>query len=145
MSAEERIPPTGEVKLFDSPRELFQYLDEEISRLRATLGELLRRLETAKAKAEMMTKLESILRQLSSQSGLSGTVLNLDTVNVYINPNPKQEYDVLVDLIRRMQDRIVYLERIRKTLEPLTGLGDVNISLEVVMINGVPKNIIVKM
>ena len=145
MSAEERIPPTGEVREFESPRELFQFLDEEISRLRASLGELLRRLEAAKAKAEMMTKLESILRQLSGQGGLGGTVLTMDNVNVYINPDPKQEYDVLVDLIRRMQDRIVYLERVRKGLEPLSGLGDVNITLEVVLINGVPKNIIVKM
>ncbi len=145
MSAEERIPPMGEIRVFESPRDLFQFLDDEIAKLRASLGELLRRLETAKAKAEMVSKLESILKQLSSQSGLGGTTLTLNSVNVYINPNPRQEYDVLVDLIRRMQDRIVYLERIRKTLEPLSNLGDVNISLEVVLINGIPKNILVKM
>ena len=144
--SEQRIPPSVEVREFASPKELFTYLDEEIARLRANLGEYLRRLETVKTKAEMLGKLESIVKQLQGGAGgIGGTVINLDNVEVAINPTPKQEFDFLVEAIKHLQDRIVYLEKVRKGLEPLSGLGDVNITIEAVMINGVPKSLLVKM
>jgi len=143
--SEQRIPPSVEVKEFGSPKELFAYLDEEIARLRASLGEYLRRLEAVKTKAEMLGKLENIIKQIQGGGGgIGGTVLNLDGVDVAINPTPKQEFDFMVEVIKHLQDRIVYLEKVRKGLEPLLGLGDVNITIEAVMANGVPKSLLIK-
>ncbi len=144
--SEQRIPPSVEVKEFGSPKELFAYLDEEIARLRASLGEYLRRLEAVKTKAEMLGKLENIIKQIQGGGGgVGGTVLNLDGVDVAINPTPKQEFDFMVEVIKHLQDRIVYLEKVRKGLEPLSGLGDVNITIEAVMVNGIPKSLLIKM
>ena len=143
--SEQRIPPSVEVKEFGSPKELFAYLDEEIARLRASLGEYLRRLEAVKTKAEMLGRLENIIKQIQGGGGgIGGTVLNLDGVDVAINPTPKQEFDFMVEVIKHLQDRIVYLEKVRKGLEPLLGLGDVNITIEAVMANGVPKSLLIK-
>ncbi len=138
-------PPQVEIKEFTNLKSLFQYIDEEIARFRAELGELLRRLEEAKAKAEMMVKLERIVKELAGRESLGGATIDLGGVLVYVNPSPKQEFDIFVEAIRNMQDRIVHLERIKKNIEPLTKMGDIEFKMEVVLKNGIPHSIILKM
>ncbi|MEB3780417.1 MAG: hypothetical protein GSR85_09375 [Desulfurococcales archaeon] len=139
------VPPQVEIREFTNLKSLFQYIDEEIARFRAELGELLRRLEEAKAKAEMMEKLERIVKELAGQESIGGATIDLGGVLVYVNPTPKQEFDIFVEAIRNMQDRIVHLERIKKNIEPLTKMGDIEFKMEVILRNGVPHAIVLKM
>ncbi|MCE4598878.1 MAG: hypothetical protein F7C81_01605 [Desulfurococcales archaeon] len=139
------VPPQVEIREFTNLKSLFQYIDEEIARFRAELGELLRRLEEAKAKAEMMEKLERIVKELAGRESIGGATIDLGGVLVYVNPTPKQEFDIFVEAIRNMQDRIVHLERIKKNIEPLTKMGDIEFKMEVILRNGVPHAIVLKM
>jgi len=130
---------------YNSVSEFFKHLDSKIVELRSQLGELLRRLENAKAKAEVLVKLESLLAETAAGSKLGGTEINLGQAKAIINPTPKQEFEILVDVVRSIQNRIVALERIRKDVEPLSRLGEVDLTLEVVYENGLPTKILIRM
>ena len=130
---------------YNSVSEFFKHLDTKIVELRSQLGELLRRLENAKAKAEVLVKLESLLAETAAGGKLGGTEISLGQARAIINPTPKQEFDILVDVVRSIQNRIVALERIRKDVEPLNRLGELDLTLEVVYENGLPTKILVKM
>jgi len=130
---------------YNSVSEFFKDLDTKIVELRSQLGELLRRLENAKAKAEVLVKLESLLAETAAGGKLGGTEISLGQAKAIINPTPKQEFDILVDVVRSIQNRIVALERIRKDVEPLSKLGELDLTLEVVYENGLPTKILVKM
>jgi len=130
---------------YNSVSDFFKDLDTKIVELRSQLGELLRRLENAKAKAEVLVKLESLLAETAAGGKLGGTEISLGQAKAIINPTPKQEFDILVDVVRSIQNRIVALERIRKDVEPLSKLGELDLTLEVVYENGLPTKILVKM
>ncbi|MEB3760323.1 MAG: hypothetical protein GSR72_02870 [Desulfurococcales archaeon] len=140
---------TGQTKLLDIKRyssvgDLIKELDAEITRLKGELGELLRRLESAKAKAEVLVKLENLL-STAGGGKLGGTEIPLGQAKAIINPTPKQEFDILVDVVRSLQNRIIALERVRKDMDPLVRLGDIDLALEVIYENGIPSRILVKM
>ncbi len=141
---------TGQTKLLDikkysSVGDLVKELDAEITRLKGELGELLRRLESAKAKAEVLVKLENLLSTAAGGGKLGGTEIPLGQAKAIINPTPKQEFDILVDVVRSLQNRIIALERVRKDMDPLVRLGDLDLTLEVIYENGIPSRILVKM
>ncbi len=130
---------------YNSVGEFFKHLDSKIVELRSQLGELLRRLENAKAKAEVLVKLESLLAEAAAGGKLGGTEISLGQAKAIINPTPKQEFDILVDVVRSIQNRIVALERVRKDVEPLSRLGELDLTLEVVYENGLPTKILIRM
>jgi len=142
--AASRMPPAVELVQFNGISEFNKFLDDEISRLRSQLGEFLRRLEAAKAKAEIMAKVESFLAELAKGQGGGGSQgreLQLGPVTVIINPTPKQELDALVATARSLQERIVTLERIKKGLEPLQKMPAVDVKVEVLMENKIPTRV----
>ncbi|MEB3844475.1 MAG: hypothetical protein LRS48_02185 [Desulfurococcales archaeon] len=132
-----------DIRRYNSVSDFIKDIDAEITRLKGELGELLRRLENAKAKAEVLVKLESLLAGTGGKLG--GTELNLGQAKAIINPTPKQEFDILVDVVRSLQNRIIALERARKDLDPLVRIGDLDLTLEVIYENGVPSRILVRM
>ena len=139
-----RMPPVIELVPFNSIADFNKFLDEEISRLRSQLGEFLRRLEAAKARAEIMAKIESFLAELArEQAGAEaqGRQLQLGPVSVVVNPTPKQELDALVATARSLQERIVTLEKIKKGIEPLQKMPSVEVKIEVLMENRIPTKI----
>ena len=134
-----------DIVTFSSVSDFFKDLDTKLVEMRSKLGALLRRLEDAKAKAEVLVRLESLLAEAARGAKIGGTEINLGSAKAIINPTPKQEFDLLVDVVRSLQNRIVALERIRKEVEPLSKLGDLELTLEVVYENGLPTRILIRM
>ena len=147
MAAENK-PDVIEITQFDNVSTLLQHLDAKISELRTQLGDYLRKLENMKVKAETMLKFESLLGELAKGAGgatTGGKELELGPVKVLINPSPKQELELMIDVVRSLQDRIVTLEKIRKSIEPLSKLSDIELTLEVIFRNSIPSQIIIRM
>jgi hypothetical protein len=139
-----RVPPVVDLVTFNNVADFTKFIDEEISKLRSQLGEFLRRLEAAKARADIMTKIESFLSELARGQGAGaaqGRQLQLGPVNVIVNPTPKQELDALVAAARSLQERIVVLERIKKSIEPLQKMPAVDVKIEVLMENKIPTKV----
>ena len=139
-------PRNLEFKQFNGVRELLDWLDNEISNTKAVLGDLLRIVEEDKAKAEIVTRLESLLSEISGSkpAGLREAQLELGGVKVYINPTPKLELDLLIDVLRSIQQKVVQLERVKKSLEPLAKIDVGGIKVSVISENGVPRHVLIK-
>ena len=142
--------PVGEknvyIMKFDGVKNLLEYLDREIAENKKLLGDLLREVERVKVAADATSRLEAILKELGGATPPAAAAeLDLEGIKVYINPSPRVELQVLVDAIRGLQQKILQLERTRKSLEPLTKLGELNADINVVFEDGVIRTIVIKL
>ncbi|MCE4611535.1 MAG: hypothetical protein F7B17_06165 [Desulfurococcales archaeon] len=130
---------------FGNVKDLFEYMDKEIAESKKMLGDMLREVEKIRVAADLSSKLEELLKDLGG-AGMpqAAAELELDGVKVYVNPTPRLELQVLVDAIKGMQERILQLERARKSLEPLSKLEGVNASINVILEGGNVKTVIIK-
>jgi len=132
------------VREFNSLAEFMKYLDDEISEHRRRLGELLKRLEELRVRAEQEKKLKSVLTKLGvPESGTSNEVA-LRNLRIIINPATSQELTAMESAIEALNNRIAQLSAIRKEVEVLGGL-DVEVRLAVVYIAGLPRVLLLRM
>jgi len=130
---------------FDSVRDMLEYLSNEISKTKTLLGDLLRRVEEDKAKADIMNQIESLLAEVAGRPARPPEAqLELGGIKIYINPSPKAELDLLLDVLRSVQQRVVQLERAKKSLEPLSKIEGAGIKVTLILENGVPKHVLIK-
>ena len=150
--AETKLPPVTDLKSFGSVSELNSFIDREISELKAQLGEHLRRLEAVKAKAETLVKFENLLSELAKAARRGGAMsvaeekeFEIGAMKIVVNPSPKQELEILIATVRSLQERIMLLERIKKSLEQLARIQDIEIKLEVLFENEIPTKVFIRM
>ncbi len=150
--AEAKLSTVVDIISFNSISEFNNYLDGEINKLKSQLGEYLRRLEAVKAKAETLVRFESLLAELAKAAKSEGKGLGLEereftlgTTKIVVNPSPKQELEALVAIVRSLQERIMLLEKIKKNLEQLAKIQDIEIKLDVLFENTIPVKIFIKM
>lgn len=134
-----------EIKEFSSLTELFKYLDTQIDELRRKLGELLRVIEEVRIKAEQERKLKSLLSKVTGTSVESqSTVVELKNLKLLINPNAESEMSLLEQLAETINNKMMLLQSIRRDLEVLRG-EDIIASIRVIMIDGIPRGVILKL
>jgi len=134
-----------EIKEFSSLAELFKYLDTQIDELRRKLGELLRIIEEVRVKAEQERKLKSLLSKVTGTSIESqSTVVELKNLKLLINPNAESEMSLLEQLAETINNKMMLLQSIRRDLEVLRG-EDIIASIRVIMIDGIPRGVILKL
>jgi len=133
-----------EIKEFGSVDELLRYIDQQIDTLRKQLGELLRAIEESRIKAEQERKLKELLAKLSGGNiPETPSVVELKNIRLYINPSAENEISLLEQAAEVINNKMMLLQAIRKDLEALTGV-DINTTLKVVIVDGVPKALIIK-
>jgi|UniRef100_A0A7J3Z5E6 hypothetical protein len=132
------------IREFNSLAEFMKYLDDEISEHRRRLGELLKRLEELRVRAEQEKKLKSVLTKLGvPESGTSNEVA-LRNLRIIINPAASQELTAMESAIEALNNRIAQLSAIRKEVEVLGGL-DVEVRLAVIYVDGLPRVLLLRM
>jgi len=65
-------------------------------------------------------------------------------VKIVINPTAEQELALVEAALENLNTKIAQLTAIRKDLDTLAPLGDINVRITVVYVEGVPKNILIK-
>lgn len=150
--AEAKLSTVVDMVSFNSISEFNNYLDSEINKLKSQLGEYLRRLEAVKAKAETLVRFESLLAELAKAAKSEGKGLGLEEreftlgiTKIVVNPSPKQELEALVAIVRSLQERIMLIEKIKKNLEQLAKIQDIEIKLDVLFENTIPVKIFIRM
>ncbi len=130
---------------FDSVRDMLDYLSNEIARMKTLLGDLLRIVEEDKAKADIMNQLEQVFSELANRPiRPQEAEFELGGIRVIVNPTPKSELDILLDVLRSVQQKVVHLERAKKSLEPLSKIEAVGIKVTLIMEGGVPRHVLIK-
>jgi flagellar biosynthesis chaperone FliJ len=132
------------VREFNSLAEFMKYLDDEISEHRRRLGELLKRLEELRVRAEQEKKLKSVLTKLGVPESSTSNEVALRNLRIIINPAASQELTAMESAIEALNNRIAQLSAIRKEVEVLGGL-DVEVRLAVVYVDGLPRVLLLRM
>ncbi|RLG86281.1 MAG: hypothetical protein DRO39_03580 [Thermoprotei archaeon] len=134
-----------EMREFSSLSDFIKFVDGELAELRRSLGELLRVLEDVRAKAEQDKKLRELLSKLTGASGAqpSPPVVDLRGLKVAINPSAEVELGLLEQLVEALNTKITQLQAIRKEIEVLGGT-DIEASVKAIIIDGVPRALIIK-
>ncbi len=134
-----------EFREFRTLDELFRYIDSQIEDLRKKLGDLLRLVEEARLRAEQERKLKSALsRILGSSIETSSPVVELKNIKIYVNPSAENEISLFEQLAEAINTKIMQLQAIRKDLEVFRDLN-LTTPLRVVIIDGVPRSIMIKL
>ncbi|MEM1982670.1 MAG: hypothetical protein QXZ63_03290 [Sulfolobales archaeon] len=130
---------------FNNFKEMLASLDEDIIEIKRVLGELLRRMESLKAKIESEKALKDVLSKIGvsqSQQQISN-VVNLKKVKITIMPTTEQELISLESFVEYLTSRMILLENIKKELS-LFSLANIEAKIEVIYVDGLPKEIYIK-
>jgi prefoldin subunit 5 len=132
------------VKEYSTIAEFIKSVDDAIAELRKVLGEHLRKIEELRVRVEQEAKLKSVISRLGLTAAPSGTELSLKTIKIVVNPTAEQELAMLEQALESINNRLTQLTALRKDLDALAPLSDVNVKITVVYVDGIPKNIILR-
>jgi len=132
------------VKEYSTIAEFIKSVDDAIADLRRILGEHLRKIEELRVRVEQEAKLKSVISRLGLTTAPSGAELSLKTIKIVVNPTAEQELAMLEQALESINNRLTQLTALRKDLDALAPLSDVNVKITVIYVDGIPKNIILR-
>lgn len=131
------------VKEYNSIGEFIKAVDEIIANYRKALGELLRRLEEIRLKAEQEKHVRAILSKLGLTDVSKANEVDLKGIKLVYNPTLLQEQAHLETLAEAINNKITMLSAIKKELEVFGG-ADVRVKTVVLFVDDIPKTIMLK-
>ncbi|MEM4692681.1 MAG: hypothetical protein QXR70_05045, partial [Sulfolobales archaeon] len=94
MSSHKDLAST-EIKEFNSVAEFIKDIDEDIAELRRRMGDLLKKLEELRIKAEQEKKIKELLGKLGVKSEVVTNTVSLRGLTLIFNPTAEQEQTAL--------------------------------------------------
>lgn len=132
------------VREFESVSEFLRSVDDTISEYRKRLGELLRKLEELRVRAEQEKKLKAILSKLGLSESTVTNEVALRNVRIVVNPTAMQELAAIEAAVEALNNKVALLAAVRKELEILSGI-EVGAKLSVIYVDDVPRTIVLRL
>ncbi|MCI4438076.1 MAG: hypothetical protein JHC33_14820 [Ignisphaera sp.] len=132
------------VREFSSVNELLKFLDDEIANYRRVLGEMLKRLEELRVRAEQEKKLKSVLAKLGLPETQTQNEVALRNIRIVVNPSASQELAALEQAVESLNNRLTQLIAIRKEVETLSNI-DVETKITLVYVDNMPRIVLLRM
>ncbi len=136
-----------ELKEYESATEISDNLDNEISKVKSTLGEYLRRLDDIRSLAERSKKIREMVFKLAGKKGGEGNLgeINIGELNIILDAGPFHELTAIEKVVRSQQDRLSLLQKAREALKWLDEVEETEgIKYLVVERDGAPEKILLK-
>ena len=132
------------VREFENVSEFLKSVDDTISEYRKRLGELLRKLEELRVRAEQEKKLKAILSKLGLSETTVANEVVLRNVRIVVNPTAMQELTAMEAAVEALNNKVALLTAVRKELEILSGI-EVGAKLSVIYVDEVPRTIVLRL
>ena len=132
------------IREFESISEFLKSVDDTISEYRKRLGELLRRLEELRVRAEQEKKLRALLSKLGLSETAVANEVALRNVRIVVNPTAIQELTAMEAAVEALNNKVTLLTAVRKELEILSGI-EVGAKLSVIYVDEVPRTIVLRL
>jgi hypothetical protein len=136
-----------EIKEYKSANEIGKALDDEITRIKSTLGDYLRRLDEIRTLAERSKKVREVVSKLAGKktaNNSSGYIVVGD-LNVIVDASPFHELTAIDEVVRSHQDRLLKLQKAREDMRWIDQIEDAEgLKYMALESNGVPTRILLK-
>lgn len=136
-----------EIREYEKVADLVKPVDDQINKIRSLLGDYLRRLDEARVRIEKLNKVRSSLAKIvGGEVAVSQGSQEIDLMGlkIIVNPTPQDEISVYEEVVKDLQNRLTVLQRVKKALEPLSGM-DVDVGVSVLIRDEVPVKILVRL
>ena len=136
-----------ELKTYDSAVRIAEAIEEEITRTKILLGEYLRRLDVTRAMAERSKKIRQVAFKLAGKKASHETLgeVTVGSIRVVLDANPIHELTAIEEVVRFHQERLLDLEKSRKSMKWMDQIGNTEgIKCLVVERDGIPKRVLLK-
>jgi len=136
-----------EIKVFRTPGELINVLDNEIERIKTLLEQYMGMLDEQKAKIEKLQRLSESLGKLFGKTPTLVASQEVDVMGLkfVVNPSPHQEVETLEEIVKNLNDKLIVLQKIKKAVESLGMTMDAELNLTVSIVNDIPTRIMLKL
>ena len=136
-----------EIREFKSVNELIDHINHEINNITVTIESYMKKINEIKDKIEKLNKISDYLTKVLGKrpETISPQEVNFMGLKIIINPSLKQELEVFEDIIKKLNDKLIALQKIRKAIESL-GLSEYEeLELKVVIIDELPVKLMIKL
>ncbi len=137
MSSHKDLAST-EIKEFNSVAEFIKDIDEDIAELRRRMGDLLKKLEELRIKAEQEKKIKELLGKLGVKSEVVTNTVSLRGLTLIFNPTAEQEQTALEVAVENLNNKLTTLQTLRRELEVVGGVELIT-KIRVIYVDGVPR------
>ncbi|MCS7096864.1 MAG: hypothetical protein NZ926_00030 [Candidatus Methanomethylicia archaeon] len=137
----------SEIREFKNVAELVGYLNkrvgeivEDMKKYHGLLEDIKRRIETYGKFIEMMGVDVSEITKLQNRQEI-----DFYGVGIIVNPRPEREIELINEVLIKLNEELTALHKIRRALELLGINPEARINLQVLIVNDVPKKLIIKL
>ena len=133
------------IKDYSSFLQLSEKINTEISQTKNKLGEYLLQIDNKKILAEKSQKILNIVSKMTGKPHCKGNQdeLLIDGLQIVLDATPRHELEVLENVVKSQQDRLLHLQKTKKAINELNQLSEVQgINFFVVEKHGIPEKIL---
>jgi hypothetical protein len=133
------------IKDYSSFLQLSEKINKEISQTKSKLGEYLLQIDNKKVLAEKSQKILNIVSKMTGKphGKENQDELLIDGLQIVLDATPRHELEVLENVVKSQQNRLLHLQKTKKAINELSQLGEVQgINFFVVEKHGIPEKIL---
>ncbi len=143
MSSRRELIST-EIKEFKSLAEFIKVIDDDVAELRRRMGELLKRLEELRIRAEQERRIKELLAKLGMKPEVAAVnTVTLRGLTIIFNPTAEQEQTALEVAVENLNNKLTSLQALRKELEVFGG-AELVAEVRAVYVDGIPRALMLK-
>ena len=133
------------IKDYSSFSQLSENINKEISQTKSKLGEYLLQIDNKKVLAEKSQRILNMVSKMTGkqQSNENHSELSINGLQIVLDATPRHELEVLENVVKSQQDRLLHLQKTKKAIKEIDQLGEIRgINFFVVEKHGIPEKIL---
>lgn len=135
-----------EIKNFSSLGGFMDYIEGEVKAVKDKLEKYVNDLNIVRTKIESLDKFSNFISKLTGKESKFPSQQEIDFMGLklIINPSPHYEASILEEIIRKLNEKLISLQKIKKAIESLEVHKIIDAQIQVVIIDDIPARLMLK-
>lgn len=135
-----------EIKNFSSLGGFMDYIEGEVKAVKDKLEKYVNDLNIVRTKIESLDKFSNFISKLIGKESKFSSQQEIDFMGLklIINPSPHYEASILEEIIRKLNEKLISLQKIKKAIESLEVHKIIDAQIQVVIIDDIPARLMLK-
>lgn len=134
----------SELKTFQTLKELADYVDKKLNEIQSLIMEHQKMLEDANRRVEAYKRITGTIISENSSSINRRQEIDFHGIGILLNPQPEREIEALNEILKKLNERLTGLYKVKRALDLLNIDLSAKINCQVVILDDVPKKLIIR-